>query len=136
MLKLIRNLLVAMINATFLLGAMCLFLAVTLTGNLLALDAMVQSTLSSVAPIRRDLTDTKDALTQLNHDMRQLYLSPNVVNQDALVAIEDQLKHLNARLTTIEKEAAEIATLPDRAMDVAIDALADHLKSRKPPAVD
>ena len=121
MTKTILDLFKAMINATLLLLALCLFLGWMLVSSVQDVTAKVTGAIDQVAPVQDRIQDLRLEVAGLRSDL---------VNLPEQVVI-GQLDRLDQRLTSLQQEMSELRQLPNEiihnAAQTAATTLADQL---------
>lgn len=124
-LRVLRDLALAMINATLILVALCLFLGLRLSGRVDAILSNAAQNLVSVAPLREDVQGLTAEVAGLRDDISALRDNTGEMTSDTARAVTERLERFNARLDTVDQR---MAALRERVASVNLDpeALIDH----------
>lgn len=120
--KVLKDLLLAMINATLILVALCLFLAWKLsaaTGDIV--DGFTDS-LQIVHPLQQEVAGTREELQGLRADVVALAESTTGVDRAVLVRVEQRLGALNQKVETVQGEIAALRAMPRQMLDQSLEA--------------
>mgnify|MGYP000609607284 CR=1 FL=1 len=117
MTKTILDLFKAMINATLLLLALCLFLGWMLVSSVQDVTAKVTGAIDQVAPVQDRIQDLRVELAGLRSD---------IVSRPEL-AVSDQLNVLDKRLKSLQHEMSELRQLPEDMIRIAAQTAAAEL---------
>ena len=117
MIKTLVDLFKALINATLLLLALCLFLGLKLTTSVEAVTANLANIADQVRPL-------KSELTTINSEIQQLRSGLSARPEPEIIA---ELKRLEMQLGRIESQIAALADLPQDAIRTAAEAAAAKL---------
>jgi hypothetical protein len=117
MTKTILDLFKAMINATLLLLALCLFLGWMLVSSVQDVTAKVTGAIDQVAPVQDRIQDLRVELAGLRSD---------IVSRPEL-AVSDQLNALDKRLKSLQHEMSELRQLPEDMIRIAAQTAAAEL---------
>ena len=124
-LRALRNLALALINATLILAALCLFLGLRLADRVDAVLSKVAQNLVSVAPLREDVQGMTAEIAGLRGDISALRDNTGEMTSETAQAVTERLERFNARLDTVDQR---MATLRERVASVNLnpEALIDH----------
>lgn len=114
--KILKDLLLACVNATLVLVALCLFLLWQLSGTVERVTAEFSSNLSVLAPVKTRIDTLTQEVVALRNEVSQR--SPDADLQLKLSKIESEAQRLNDVLTNISKT-------PERVMQTSIRATAE-----------
>ncbi|WP_298847658.1 hypothetical protein [uncultured Ruegeria sp.] len=133
MAKTLKDLLLAMLNATLILLAVCLFLGWKLASKVESITAGFSDTVQVLAPIRDEARGIRGELAALRSDLTTLTLENQVA--DPLVAqnIRATLSRLNAvdqKLQTVQARFTDLADTPETLIAQAIQTGADIASKR------
>jgi len=132
MLVTLKNLILALINATLILVALCLWLGVSLTNNLRSLTDVVDRGLEAVAPIRQDVATARTELAGLRQTVAELRANPGDLAGDELAQVVAVLEQIDGRLADMQAQVTALADLPEEVLETAIGAVADELREMQP----
>ncbi len=131
MLKTLKDLVLAFVNATLILVVLSLFLAWRLT---LAVDGMVGNlaeNLTIVDPLRADLQTMTREVAALRDDLDRLAGQTGEISDRALEAVNARLDQMQGRLDRDGTRMDELAALPGRivqdVIETALDTAAERL---------
>lgn len=127
MLKTVKDLAMAMINATLILIVLCLFLAWKVVDQADQIASDFASNLVSIQPLRDDLQGATDELAALRHDVAQIAGQTGDLQSTSLKRIETRLTQMDTRMAGARQSVADLAQAPTRLVDHAIDTAADKL---------
>ena len=125
MLKAIKNLIVALLNATLILVVLSLFLAWKVTDKVEGLAGDFARNLITVAPLREDIQSTTTELAALRSDLAAIRAQSGEVTSVNLQRIETRLDQTQARLDGALKSVSDLTQAPARLIDHAIETGAD-----------
>lgn len=132
MLATLKNLLLALINATLILVALCLWLGVSLTDNLRSLTDLVDRGLEAVAPIREDMAGTRAELAGLRETVAEIRATPGELAGEELSQVVEVLERIDGRLADMQAQVTELADLPEEVVQTAVGAVADEIRQMDP----
>lgn len=127
MLKLLKDLSVALLNATLILLALCLFLAWKVVNTADDIASNFARNLVTVDPLRADLQATTDELTALRQDVAQLLAQSGEVKSATLKRIATRLEKMDNRMVDARDSISDLSEAPYRLVDHAIKTAADSL---------
>ena len=125
----LKNLALALINATVLLVALCLVLALLITQSAERASDRFSEAVSSLAPVRSEVTQINDSLEGLRSDVQALAQRPNSISDDRVLELNDQIAALNERLDTVNTRLSELGEVPDEVVKTAIDYAAERVSA-------
>ncbi|NRB16459.1 MAG: hypothetical protein HRU33_02470 [Rhodobacteraceae bacterium] len=117
MTKIILDLLKAMINATLLLLALCLFLGWMLMSSVQGVTAKVTEAITQVAPVQHRIEGLRLEVAGLRTD----------ISRRPELALSGQLTALDQRLTALQHEMSELRQLPSDIIAIAAQTAASEL---------
>jgi cell division protein FtsX len=120
--KILKDLLLAMINATLILVALCLFLAWKLSAATGAIVDSFTDSLQIVHPLQQEVAGTREELQGLRADVVALAESATGVDRAVLVRVEQRLGALNEKVETVQTEIATLRETPRRLLDQSLEA--------------
>lgn len=130
MMKTLKNLALALLNATLILIALCLFLAWKVTDKVDDLAGNFAQNLSVVTPLREDIQGVTDELAALRKDLAGLAAQTDTINSAALQRIQGKVEQAEAKLTTAQQSIRNLTQAPTRLIDYAIETAADEFAKR------
>lgn len=123
----LKNLALALVNATLLLVALCLFLALMVANSAERAADRFSDAVSSLAPVRTGISEISDNIQGLRADVRVLIDRPGIVSDAQADALNDQIAALTAQLGTVDAQLADLREIPDQVISTAIDHVADRM---------
>lgn len=121
--KTLKDLVVAMINATLILVAVCLFFLWQLSNTAERVSASFAQNLEVLEPLKTEVQAMKGEVAGLRGDLAEMQAVPG----QAMDKVEARIESLNARLDGVQARMDQLAETPERLMTVAIDRSAEHL---------
>jgi hypothetical protein len=127
MAKTLKDLALALLNATLILIALCLFLAWQVASTARDVTGRLSEELADLAPLRGTVQDTKDELTGLRQDLAGLRDGdgPAVSQQ-----VQARLAVLEERLDMTAERLNALSGAPERLIDHAVETAADAAAQR------
>ena len=141
MLKIIKDIAVAMINATLILILLCLFMAWRVASTANNMAASFASNIEVLKPVRSSIDDMTGELAALRGDLQTIRTQTGTLNSAVAQGIETRIDALQAQLAgvsgTLEPYLQDPAILIDKgfqsAADSAVSAFAD-MRGCVPPS--
>lgn len=130
MAKTLKDLLLALLNATLILLALCLFLGWKLAASVESVTERFSDTVETLAPLRTEAQSIRGELAALRSDLATISLEKQVVDPETAQNIRATLSRLNAveqKLQAVQARFADLANSPDVLIDQAIQAGADGI---------
>ncbi|MGE4327560.1 MAG: hypothetical protein AB7E21_15880 [Pseudodonghicola sp.] len=130
MAKVIKDLLLALLNATLILAAICLFLfwRVSITTQAVMHDFTLGQQI--VAPLRNDLKDMTAKLEDMRATLARLEWDKGAESPAAITLMNARLDTLDARMEMAQSRLTHLANLPGELMDRAITTGVDRVMVR------
>uniref|UniRef100_A0A2A3K076 Uncharacterized protein n=1 Tax=Alloyangia mangrovi TaxID=1779329 RepID=A0A2A3K076_9RHOB len=126
--KTIRTLLLALLNATLILVALCLFLALQLGNRIEGITSSFARTLVSVDPLREELGSMTSELVGLRGDLAALRAGSGETTSEAAQKISARLDKLETRLDNTSQRIEGLLSNPEQLIDHAVDRTAEEIK--------
>jgi hypothetical protein len=123
--KTLKNLALALLNATLILVALCLFLLWKVVDTADGLLATFAQNLEIVAPLRDEAQQIKAEVVGLRSDLAMLKQGADGVGSVALDRINVRLEAMDARLQNVGASMTDLADAPQELIDHAIVTSAD-----------
>ncbi len=123
----LKNLALALLNATVLLVALCLFLALLIMNSAERASDTFSEAVSSLTPVRTEVSDINEALQGLRSDVQSLAQRPGAISSDQASALTAQIETVNARLDAVNARLGQLGEVPDQVVTTAIDYVADRV---------
>lgn len=133
MARTLKNLLLALLNATLILVALCLFLGWKLASTVEDVTTVFAEKVQIVAPLRTEIQGVRGELTALRSDLAALQVSDITENSAAAQRISDTLTKLDAleqQMQTSQQRVAELMETPGLLFNTAIENSADVVVDR------
>ncbi|SDD77581.1 hypothetical protein [Ruegeria marina] len=118
--KTLKDLVLALINATLILVALCLFLAWQLMSTVDDITDRLTESIRIFAPVRDEVAGLRAEISGLRADIAAIG-----AQGVPMTRVEARLDAMGARLDDMHARMDELATLPDRLIDTAIETAAD-----------
>jgi hypothetical protein len=142
MLKLLKDLALALVNATLLLVAACLFLAWQLSLRVDGVAASFAENLQLVAPLRGDVQAMTSEIAGLRGDLAALATRTGEIDSAMLAALETRIDGVQVRLTAAGDRFDQLVQAPEQMIDHVIEtgatqfsrAVNDIRSCEKPPS--
>lgn len=128
-----KDLLLALLNATLLLVALCLFLGWKLASTVQEVTSDVTQTVQAVSPLREEAQGIRGELSALRSELTTLRTGDGVLDEATKQRVDQTLQRLNQiedRLQTAQARFADMANSPENLIDRAIDTSADVVADR------
>ncbi|WP_171212687.1 hypothetical protein [Ruegeria sp. HKCCA5426] len=133
MARTLKDLLLALLNATLILVALCLFLGWKLASTVEGITTAFAENIQIVAPLKQELQGVRGELAALRSDLSSIQIGESLANSAAAQKISTAL----AKLDNLEKELqakqariSELTESPDELINTAIEASADAIADR------
>ena len=130
MLTTLKNLGLAMINATLILIVLCLFLTWKITNRVDNLASNFAQNLNIVAPLREDLQGATKELAALRSDLAALKTQSGDVSSATLQRLQDRMSQTQGKLETAQQSVRDLTQAPAQLIDHAIETAADEFAQR------
>ena len=125
--KVIKDLLLAMLNATLILVALCLFLAWQVSNSAGQVAERFAGAIVQISPLKDEAVAIRSEVVGLREDLANLRTLPSNLTASAQTALEDRISALNARVEAIDTRIAELDQIPERAAIAAVDHAANRM---------
>lgn len=123
----LKNLALALLNATLILVALCLFLAWKVADKADQITDNFARNLITVAPLREDVQSLTEELAALRSDLAQVSSQSSDLSSASLQRIQTRVAQIDARMSTARQSITKLVEAPTLLIDYAIDASADRL---------
>lgn len=124
----IKTLLLALLNATLLLVALCLFLALQLGNRIEDITSSFAENLVTIDPLRQELGAITSEVVGLRGDLAALRAGSGAMGTEAAQNISARLDHLEIRVDEAAQRVDGLLNSPERLVDRAVDRAADQLR--------
>jgi cell division protein FtsX len=125
MLNALKNLIVAMINATLILIVLALFLAWNVTNKADQIASNFARSIVTVQPLREDIQGMTAELAAIRGDIAQISGASEGVRSASLQRIAARLDQMEARAETARLSISELSQAPTKMVDYAINSAVD-----------
>ncbi|WP_235216130.1 hypothetical protein [Ruegeria halocynthiae] len=133
MARTLRNLLLALLNATLILVALCLFLGWKLASTVEGISLALADAVQVAAPLRDDVLGIHEELIALRSDLASIQIGDVIQNTEAAQEVSaalNRLEQLEQNLLGSQIQLAEFTDSPDDLIDQAIQVAADAIADR------
>lgn len=127
--KLLKDLGVALLNATLVLLALCLFLAWKVVNTADNVASNFASNLVTIEPLRADLQATTAELAAIRQDVAQI-LTSGELQFATLQRIETRLKMVDTRVNDAKGTISDLSQMPYQLVDHAIETASDSVAQK------
>lgn len=132
----LKDLLLSIINATLILVAVCLFLGVKITSNVVEITETIEAKIATIAPVGKRIEGLKQDIETLRGSVQQLRAQPvATLSGEKLDEIIILLEQLDSRAANAEQALASLSEMPQEVAVAAVDAAFDQLSDRVGAAV-
>ncbi len=133
MAKTLKDLILALLNATLILLAVCLFLGWKLATTVDGITTKFAENLQLVAPLREEAQGIRGELTALRSSLNTLSSGDGALDTtetQRINALIDKLDGIEQRFATTQTRLGELADSPETLINHAIDKTADTVTDR------
>ncbi len=133
MARTLKDLLLALLNATLILVALCLFLGWKLASTVDGIASSFAQNIQIVAPLKDEIQGVRGELAALRSDLSAIQLGDVVTNRvevQKLSSALDKLDGLEVKLQSAQTRVSEITDAPDELINTAIQTSADAIADR------
>lgn len=127
--KTLKDLALALINATLILIALCLFLGWKVLSTANGITETFASNLIKLEPVKAEITATKDEITGLRADLADIRANPGGLSEEALTRLETRLDKVGARMDGVAATVQEVKQMPYDLTDHAIEKAATEFET-------
>jgi len=124
--KTVKDLLLAMINATLILVALCLLLLWQVSKSGERIAESFASGLTVLAPVEQSVDGLRKEVSDLRTDLAELTNGQFILTDAAVSRLEMASARLDRAMTGLEDRMAELAAKPEKLTDYAIDQAASR----------
>ena len=128
--KILKDLSVALLNATLILLALCLFLAWKVVDTADNVASNFASNLITVEPLRADVQAATEELAAVRQDMAKILDQSGELQSATLKRITARLAKLDTSMANARNSISELSETPYRLVDYAIETSADILAQK------
>lgn len=126
----LKNLGLALINATLILIALCLFLAWMITGRIDSLASTFAQNLNIVAPLREDIQGATAEMAALRSDLAAIKTQSGDISSATLQRLQERVEQTQSKLDMAQQSVSKLTQAPARLIDHAIETAADEFAER------
>lgn len=127
MAKTLKDLGLALINATLILLALCLFLALTVVNRIDGLTETFSQNLITVQPLREEVQATREELAALRADLAEVISQGGDFSSAAALRMQAKLDGMEAKMDETRARMSDLADAPARLVDHAIEKTGQEL---------
>ncbi|WP_170782598.1 hypothetical protein [Ruegeria lacuscaerulensis] len=133
MARTLTDLLLALLNATLILVALCLFLGWKLASTVDDVTTTLTEKVQIVAPLKEEVKGVRGELTALRSELSSLQSAAVVADSAVAAQISlalAKLDQLETKLQTSQARIADLTESPDHLINTAINTTADAIADR------
>lgn len=119
--RVLKDLALAMLNATLILVALCLFLFWKLSATTERIVENFTDSLGVVAPLQQEVAATREELQALRANVAELAVSATGLDHAMLMRVDQRLGDLNQRVDGVQDKLTSIREMPDQLLDQSIE---------------
>ena len=127
MLKALKDLALALVNATLILIAVCLFLAWKLADTVDHATSNFAQNLISVEPLREDIQGAAAELAALRADLAKVSEQSGDLQSASMQKIQTRVEKMQGDFDTARQSIADLSQAPTRLVDHAIETAVSQL---------
>ncbi|WP_424986530.1 hypothetical protein [Microbulbifer sp. S227A] len=124
--KTLKDLALALLNATLILVALCLVLALMVFNRANSLADSFAENLQIVTPLQESVQTTGAEIAALRTDLAELKDQSGDVSSAAMTRVQDRIEMMQARLDDMMNTVTELRGTPERLLDQAIETAGDQ----------
>ncbi|MGR3803908.1 hypothetical protein [Marinibacterium profundimaris] len=113
-LKVIGNLILALLNATLILVALCLWLALQVSHSAERVVDRANEAVAQIHPVTVELQGLQDEVAGLRADLDTMATGASDQAQAAAEAAQARIDQMQAKIDAVEERLADLRTLPDQ----------------------
>lgn len=126
MAKTLKDLLLAMLNATLILVALCLFLALTVVNRAHSLTATFAEHLDVLGPLQESVQATGEELAAFRSDLAGLRDQSQDLSSQTMARLQERAAAMENKLADMQASLADLRQAPTRLVDHAIEKAGDE----------
>lgn len=127
--KTLKDLLLALINATLILIALCLFLAWKVVSTANGITETFATNLIKLEPVKQEVAATREDIAGLRADLAALRANPGGLSDASLARLETRLDAVGARMDGVSATVQEVKQMPYDLTDHAIEKAAQEFEA-------
>jgi outer membrane murein-binding lipoprotein Lpp len=124
----VRTLLIALLNATLILIALCLWLAWSVVSTARDVAVEVSQTAETVLPLRAEVRDLTAEVAALRTDLQAARDAADTAATARMAALADAMEGMDARMSEIGGALDSLRDQPDTVLAPAISGVFDRLE--------
>lgn len=124
--KTLKDLFLAVLNATLILVALCLFLLLMVLNRANSLTETFAEHLQIVTPLQESVQTTGAEIAALRSDLADLKNQSGEASSATMTRIQDRVETMETRLADMQGTMAELRGVPERLLDQAITKAGDQ----------
>ena len=128
--KVLKDLLLALINATLILVAICLFFLWRLSDTAERVVSSFAQNLQIVQPLENKVGELRNEVAELRSDLASISLEGSALTTQATQRLQARADAAQSELEEINASLAKLADTPDRLMQTALDDVAARVSGR------
>ncbi len=133
MAKTLKDLVLALLNATLLLLALCLFLGWKLASTLEGITTGFAEKLQILAPLQEQAQGIRDEIKGLRDELTLIHVNGDVLDSAVKLRVTtalDRLQETQDRLQSVQERFTDLSESPDELINNAIHTSADAIADR------
>ncbi|GAB5436670.1 hypothetical protein [Falsiruegeria mediterranea] len=127
MAKTLKDLALALLNATLILLALCLFLAWKVVATADGLTATFSENLIKVTPLRDEVAGLRSDLSGIRDDLASLKAQTGTFSTATLNRLQQKVQTLEANVQGVQTRVRQLVDTPEMLIDHSIETAADAL---------
>lgn len=124
--KTLKDLFLALLNATLILVALCLFLLLMVVNKANSLTETFAEHLQIVAPLQESVQTTGAEIAALRADLAELKDQSGDVSSATMTRIQGRMETMEARLNDMQGSLEDLRGAPERLLNQAIEKAGDQ----------
>lgn len=120
--KTLKNLLLAVVNATLILVALCLFLLWQVSSTTERVAGNFAANLTVLEPVTNSIQDLNTQVAALRGDLDALMAGSGDIAAQGALQVQARIDQLGAKIDGLQTTLNRIADTPDRLMSTAVSA--------------
>lgn len=126
--KIVKDLFLAVLNATLILVAVCLILGLMVARTAERAADRFHDGIETIRPLQTQVSDATAALVGLREDINALRTRPGALSPEARASLEARIDALSATMAQMETRFEELDEIPERLASSAINTAADRIE--------
>lgn len=126
MAKTLKDLVLALLNATLILVALCLFLAWKVSSTVDGMVGTFAQNLEIVGPLREDVQSMTSELGALRSDLAQIGSQTGEARSAAMARLQTRVDQMDTRLADARANLASLRNAPEQLIDQALEKTAQN----------